>query len=70
MSKLMKTGKNNENCKGCAYQVGHCFNMLSCGYYDRTGQRRNCKVGECNKYTKCSSPDEKRRFVSFGGAMV
>lgn len=39
-------------CRKCKYSSASSSNSsyLSCDYYFMTGNRRNCKVGECDKY--------------------
>lgn len=39
-------------CKSCKYGKVYNSNEYHCDYYLMTGKRRNCKVGECDKYEK------------------
>lgn len=49
-------------CRKCKYSSTSSSNSsyLSCDYYFMTGNRRNCKVGECDKFEERENGTVKR----------
>lgn len=50
MGKMRKTSK--ELCEKCKYHYGGDNALICCDYFIRTGNRRNCVVGKCDKFEK------------------
>lgn len=47
-TKLIKT--TQDICKKCKYHYGGDNALIICDYLEKTGNRRNCPVGVCNKF--------------------
>lgn len=59
MSELIKT--NKKICHSCRYGGGHLdYRNELCSYLEKTGNRRSCPVGVCDKY----EPIEGKRRIS------
>lgn len=39
-------------CNKCKYSYKHNQTEIMCGYYSKTGLRRRCPVGMCDKFEK------------------
>ena len=45
-----KISANKTKCLQCKYHAGGDAAYISCDYYLRTGKRRNCDIGVCDKF--------------------
>lgn len=53
MPRAKKMRKTSQKlCRSCKYHCGGHGHAVYCEYILRTGKRRDCEIGECNKYEK------------------
>ena len=57
MGRMIKT--NQKICKSCKYHYGGDNAITICDYLLKTGKRRNCPVGVCDKYEPIVGGKEK-----------
>ena len=50
MGEMTKTSV--KYCRKCKYSYNHSQTEIKCGYYSKTGLRRGCPVGMCDKFEK------------------
>ena len=57
MARMVKT--SNELCAKCKYHYGgNNSGVLICDYLAKTGKRRNCDIGKCDKFEKGDAKDK------------
>lgn len=55
-------------CRSCKYSVNFGAGTTLCDYMKKTGKRRECSVGECDKYEKRGMRKVKRSAKKEGAA--
>ena len=52
MGRQKMVNTSDEYCRQCEYHYGGDNAIISCDYLLKTGKRRKCPVGKCDKFKK------------------